>query len=288
MRVKRYIGELQRRKRERYRLKRFLQRKRIKHTVVDIFYNVFLLLKEQNKEAWAARVIGKWWRREQIKLRQLEKERWLPLNIDPDTANFDDVGRVLKVLDDYALRKLAKMEDEPLLPNIIRIQRFVKRFLVTTRLKRCTRDGIKFIKMMKAMAAFELRSQRSMFFYQHEMIWREDIEKLSRKRQRRAARLLRKAAGENVSDSSSVKEQRQKQKAKYLAEIKRAVETSPEVLKEKKLLTLQQAQLQQAKALGKNLTTIRKSEAAKEAKRFTSKQKQLKKARAAALKLAEL
>ena len=40
------MGELARRKRENYRLKRFLQRKRIKHTVVDIFYNVFLLLKE--------------------------------------------------------------------------------------------------------------------------------------------------------------------------------------------------------------------------------------------------
>ena len=43
------------------------------------------------------------------------------MNIDPETANFKDVGRVLKVLDDYALRKLAKYEDEPLLPEIITI-----------------------------------------------------------------------------------------------------------------------------------------------------------------------
>ena len=66
-------------------------------------------------------MIGKWWRKQQIKLRKLEAERWLPLDIDPDTADFSDVTRVLKVLDDYALRKLAEMEDEPLLPNIIRI-----------------------------------------------------------------------------------------------------------------------------------------------------------------------
>ena len=45
----------------------------------------------------------------------------MPLNINPDTANFADVGRVLKVLDDYALKKLAIMEDQPLLPYVIRI-----------------------------------------------------------------------------------------------------------------------------------------------------------------------
>ena len=106
------MGELARRKREKYRLMRFLQRKRIKHTVVDIFYNVFLQLKEQRKEHWASRVIGKWWREKILpRLRQIERDRWLPLNINPDTANFEDVGRVLKVLDDYALKKLAIMED---------------------------------------------------------------------------------------------------------------------------------------------------------------------------------
>ena len=45
----------------------------------------------------------------------------MPLNIDPETANFSDVGRVLRVLDEYALEKLATFEDEPLLPNIVRI-----------------------------------------------------------------------------------------------------------------------------------------------------------------------
>jgi len=79
------------------------------------------MLKEQNKEKWAARIIVKWWRKIQTRLRQIEHERWLPLDIDPETANFSDVMRVLKVLDDYALKKLAKFEDEPLLPEIIRI-----------------------------------------------------------------------------------------------------------------------------------------------------------------------
>lgn len=116
------MGELARRKREDYRLKRFLQRKRIKHTVVEIFYNVFLLLKEERKEHWASRVIGKWWRNKiQVRLREIERERWLPLDINPDTANFGDVGRVLKVLDDYSLKKLAIFEGEPLLPYIIRL-----------------------------------------------------------------------------------------------------------------------------------------------------------------------
>ena len=73
------------------------------------------------------------------------------MNIDPETANFGDVSRVLKVLDDYALRKLALLEKEPLLPWIIRIQRAFKSYLVSTRLKRCVRDGILFIKGVKAM-----------------------------------------------------------------------------------------------------------------------------------------
>ena len=42
-----------------------------------------------------------------MRLRELDRERWLPLDIDPDTANFGDVTRVLRVLDDYALEKLA-------------------------------------------------------------------------------------------------------------------------------------------------------------------------------------
>ena len=78
-------------------------------------------LKEANKEKWAARVIGKWWRKIQIKLRENEIARWLPLDIDPNTVNFTDVSRVLKVLDDYVLKKLAEFEDEPMLPYIIKI-----------------------------------------------------------------------------------------------------------------------------------------------------------------------
>ena len=57
----------------------------------------------------------------QHKIQKIKDDRWLPLDIDPEKANFDDVARVLKVLDDYALTKLAVMEDEPLLPQIIRI-----------------------------------------------------------------------------------------------------------------------------------------------------------------------
>ena len=43
------------------------------------------------------------------------------MDIDPDNCNFDDVNRVLKVLDDYALRYLAKAESDDRLPSIIRI-----------------------------------------------------------------------------------------------------------------------------------------------------------------------
>jgi len=49
---------------------------------------------------------------------------------------------------------------------------------VTTRLKRTARDGIKFIKMIKAITAFEKRSLLQMFFYKHELHWRDEIERL--------------------------------------------------------------------------------------------------------------
>ena len=67
-------------------------------------------MKGANKEKYAVRVIQKWWRTMQVRLNEIKAERWLPLNIDPETANFSDVDRVLKVLDDYALEKLADFE----------------------------------------------------------------------------------------------------------------------------------------------------------------------------------
>ena len=88
-------------------------------------------------------------------LREVERKAWLPLNLDLEKACFDDVSRILRVLDDYALKKLANFEKEPLLPQVIRIQRAIRTFLVRTRLHRCVRDGIKFIRAMKAMSRFE-------------------------------------------------------------------------------------------------------------------------------------
>lgn len=110
------------------------------------------------------------------------------MNIDPNTANFNDVSRVLKVLDDYALKKLAAFEDEPLLPEIIRIQRAIRGYLAKTRLKRCVRDGIRFIHGMKAMQKFELRAQRQQFIYQYELSFREAIEQSTRKRLKKEER----------------------------------------------------------------------------------------------------
>ena len=108
-------------------------------------------------------------------LREVEKQRWLPLNLDLENACFDDVSRILNVLDDYALKKLAKLEKEPLLPQVIRIQRAIRSFLVRTRLHRCVRDGIKFIRGMRAMARFEERSTQQQIFYRYELQHEEAI-----------------------------------------------------------------------------------------------------------------
>ena len=159
-------------------LQRLFERRRAKRSVSSVFLAFFLRLKEQNKDKWAARVICRWWRTIQVKLREFEAQRWLPLDIDPETADFKDVDRVLKVLDDYALRKLALFENQPLLPNIIHIQRAIKSYLITTRLKRCVRDCIRLISGMKAISAFELRSQRQQLFNKHDSIWHEEIDQI--------------------------------------------------------------------------------------------------------------
>lgn len=71
---------------------------------------------KDEKEQQAARVIQREIRIYIQKLRIEEQKAWLPLDIDPKKANFSDVEKVLKVLDNYALKKLAKLEDEPTLP----------------------------------------------------------------------------------------------------------------------------------------------------------------------------
>ena len=63
--------------------------------------------------------------------------------MDPDKCDFGDVHRVLRVLDDYALKHLAKAEHDDRLPSIIRIQRFMKSYIICTRLQRCARKVIK-------------------------------------------------------------------------------------------------------------------------------------------------
>lgn len=184
---------------------RLLEQKRARRTISTLFMNIYLMLKEKNKEKWAARVIYRWWRKVQVRLREIEAERWLPLNIDPETANFDDVGRVLKVLDDYALKKLAHYEGDPQLPYVIRIQRAIRSYLASSRVKRLLRDCVKVVRFRKVCSRFERRANLMQLFNQHDTIWKDEIENKRRKREKHAERQRKIDAGEAVSDSSSVK-----------------------------------------------------------------------------------
>lgn len=102
--------------------------------------------------------------------------KWLPIDIDPENCDFRDVDRVLKVLDDYALQKLGVLENVPHLPQIVIIQRAIRGFLIRTRLARCVRDGIKFIKAMGALQKFADRAPQKTFFYKYDCIHGEEIE----------------------------------------------------------------------------------------------------------------
>ena len=84
-----------------------------KKTVTDIFQQIVDKLKFDNYERWAAKKIQYWWRVVAAEKRHQEYLKWLPIDIDPDNCDFKDVDRVLKVLDDYALKKLGVLENQP-------------------------------------------------------------------------------------------------------------------------------------------------------------------------------
>ena len=151
-----------------------------------------------------------------VRLREIDWERWLPLNIDPDTADFKDVGRVLKVLDDYSLRKLAFYEGEPLLPEIITIQREVRSWLRRTALHRCVYRGIKFIRGIKAIMRWEERLYPMTVFYRHEALFEADIKRKAHKRMRLRERETKAIETGYLSDSSSTKEVKAQEKAVFI------------------------------------------------------------------------
>lgn len=86
-----------------------LRKSKNRQHIIDFFHHVFDLLKEKNKEAWAARRIQRFVRAKLAIIRHNNYLKWLPIDIDPENCDFTDVDRVLKVLDDFALSKLAKL-----------------------------------------------------------------------------------------------------------------------------------------------------------------------------------
>jgi len=59
----------------------------------------------------------------------------------------------LKKLDDFSFRRLAVCDNIPILPQVIKIQRYIRSYLRKTRLKRCVRDGMKVWRMVQNLEA---------------------------------------------------------------------------------------------------------------------------------------
>ena len=97
------------------------------------------------------------------------------------------------------------------------------------------------------------------------MIFREDIEFWIGKRRRRADRERRRLAGErNVSDNSSVREERQAKKEKLLKQYKKESITTEKTLAEQKAKAVAEALYKQACLTGKNVSTVKRKEAEEE------------------------
>jgi hypothetical protein len=56
-----------------------------------------------------------------IDIREFELRRWLPDDIDLETADYTTVGKLLHKLDDYSFRKMALEDGVPTLPQITKI-----------------------------------------------------------------------------------------------------------------------------------------------------------------------
>ena len=134
------------------------------------------------------------------------------MDIDPENCNFSDVDRVLKVLDDYALEKMALLQKEPKLPKIIHLQRYIKSWLKTTRLTRCVTKMLRMIRFKNIMQRFADRAPLQRFFYQFDVVHGKEIERELRVKAKMEERERKLAAGEQVSDTSSVKENKKQEK----------------------------------------------------------------------------
>ena len=87
-------------------------------------------------------------------IREYELRRWLPTDIDLDKADYTTVQKLLNNLDDYSFRKMALEDGVPTLPQIIKIQRFIRSYLRQTRLRRFINKIIKLQKCMNALDRF--------------------------------------------------------------------------------------------------------------------------------------
>jgi len=133
-----------------------LERKKeaAKNKIQNIFDSAYssILSKRLKKTPWQAAVaIQRWFKRQIHRVREKELKRWLPTDLDLENASYHDVVKILKVLDDYSFKSLSVIDNEPTLPFVVKIQRFVKSYLRASRVKRVVRDILKLNRFVKTL-----------------------------------------------------------------------------------------------------------------------------------------
>jgi len=132
------------------------------------------------------------------------------------------------VLDEYALEKMAILQKEPKLPKIIHLQRFIRSWLRTTRLRRCVSRIMRMVRLKNILQKFSERAPLQRFFNQYDVVHGKKIERELILKAKQEARDRKLAAGEQISDSSSTKEVKRAEKDELIDNIRRISVQGPQ------------------------------------------------------------
>ena len=96
---------------------------------------------------------------------KLEAAIELPVEIKPETEK--DL-------------KLAVLDNKPLLPYVVKLQRYIKSYLRKTRLVRCVRDGLKVCRMVHAFTRINKRITMSLPYRRYQKLCSDEKETIER------------------------------------------------------------------------------------------------------------
>ena len=129
-------------KAEERRLRESQERKSKARGNINHLHMMMRRLRTGSKHA-AARFIQRWVRERLQKIRELEIIRWLPADIDIETADASIVWKILQPVDLNCKKRNKLLKLQPRLIAVTLLQRFIRKYLKVTKLQRFVKRCVK-------------------------------------------------------------------------------------------------------------------------------------------------